>query len=129
MAPGIDVAEHRADALPHERVRGRYERESGHDDLVHETEGAAGDLEGDGAVGHGDAVSRPRHVSDALLELPHTGPVVREPARIEDGLHSRQKTVGIANVRAADVKWLVELRDSTEDRQLCSAHAPPAVTL
>ena len=115
---GVHVAEDGGDALPLERVRGGDEGEGGDDHLLRQSGRANGDLQGDRTVANDDAVRRAGQLADPPLEFLHVGPVVGEPAPVEEIVDPLQQARPIADVGATDVEQLGKGGGAAEDREV-----------
>jgi hypothetical protein len=101
-------------------VGGRNEREGRYDHLAAEVESPDGNFQRGRGVAGRDAVLDPAQLSDALFELLHEGPVVREPTPVEQLVHPGQQSAAMSDVRASDVKPFREHRQAPEDRKVRS---------
>src|SRR5581483_2912829 len=81
-------------------------------------ERTGGDLQGDRAVAHGDAMAHADELGDTLLELLRDGTVVRQPAALENLGSAAKEAMLVADVRATDVHRLVEHGRRTVDREV-----------
>jgi len=108
VVPGrIHIAENRGDLLPLKRMGCGDECVRRDDDLSMEIQSAGSDLQGDGRIAKGDAVLDAEKLRDASLEFLDEWAVIREPTSVEHLVDAAEKSLAIADVRAADVKFFV----------------------
>ena len=117
VRPRVDIAEDRRDLLPLQGVRRGDEGERGHNHLALQSQGANGDLQGHGAVAHGDAVLDAHHVGDPPLEFLNIDTGIRQPPTIQNVVDPLQQAVPIPDVGPAHVELVRKRRLAAEDRQ------------
>jgi hypothetical protein len=115
---GVDVAEHRRNALPLQRMRSRDKRERGHDDFTGESSRPHRYLQTYRSVTDRDAVSYAKSLSELPLEFLDVRSVVGQPTIVEDRVDTLQESASVADIGASDVEFLLKYRTTTEYGQI-----------
>ena len=123
----IDIAEDGRDPEPLQCVRGGDESERRQDNFAFETECTNHDFERSGRITRRNAVLHPGQFSDVLFKPDHVWTIVRKPSSIENVVNSIRKLLPVADVRTANVQWLLKRRTTAKksevvNRFLCRAN-------
>jgi hypothetical protein len=103
-------------------VSGSDEGERWNDHLTGRANSSQHNLQAKGRIAYGDDVLDTKALGNAFLELANKRTPVRKPPSVEHRLDSLEELRTRPDIRSTHVKWLVELRRSTEDGKMFSTH-------
>lgn len=118
---GVDVGEHRRDALPVKCMRCGDKGPRRYDDFAFQSECADGNFKSDGAIAHGDAMFDAEVGGDALLEFLHHRATVRQPLVVQNLVDPFKKGCAVANIGSPHVERLIEGGRSAIDGEISFA--------